>query len=159
MKRLIAIALLVAACGGGGGAAATVTPTEAPAAEVTPDPTPDPEIGTGVIDFGLGYDPDTLRITEPRTRFKRTFDDIAYSASLLEPIGATSITFIIASQSKTGIERTLIKEEVDVSIPDADRLANQLDLAFLVDNKAGTYVVRFVRDGDVLAEGTFTLVK
>jgi len=39
-------------------------------------------------------------------------------------------------------------------------LANQIDLALLLDRKPGTYVMRYMRDdGTVLAEGEFTLVK
>ena len=156
MRRLIGIALLVAACGGGG-ASATDAPTDSPV--MTPDPTPESPFGTGVITFGTKYDADTLFIVDPRERFRRTFKPIAWSASLSEPVGATSFELIIASQSKAGVEKTLIREDIDVSNPDNDVFANKVDLASLVDNKAGTYVMRYVRDGEILAEGTFTLVK
>lgn len=61
--------------------------------------------------------------------------------------------------STAGSERVRVKEEIDVSNPDSDLFANAIDLAALVDNKPGTYVMRYIESGDVLAEGTFTLVK
>jgi hypothetical protein len=113
----------------------------------------------GVITFGTAFDPDTLAITKPVSQFKATSKSIAWSASLTESADATSLTFIIASQSTSGTERVIIKQEVDVSNPDSDTFANDADLALLVDRKKGTYVMRYLRDSKVLAEGTFTLTK
>ena len=98
--------------------------------------------GTGVITFGTAYDPDDLSIPQPRASFKTTTKKIAWSASLLTPAGATSLTLILA-----------------VSDPSFDVLANEADLALLLDRKAGTYVMRYLRGSDVLAEGQFALVK
>ena len=153
----IAMALLIAACGGG--AAATDRP-----ADPTERPTPEPPAYTvppnfGVITFGLDYDPDTLDIIKPTERFKATYPAIAYSASLTEGAGAAKLRLVVASVSAAGSERVIIDEDVAVSNPAADIFANKVDLASLLDNKPGTYVMRFLRDATVLAEGTFTLVK
>lgn len=157
MKRwLVLAAVMLAACSG--------TPAAQPAAPTAyapdaPVETLAPLYGTGVITFGTSFDPDDLSIAAPKSTFKVGSKKIAWSASLSRPAGATTLTLIIASRSKSGVETTLIKEDVDVSNPDFDTLANDADLALLVDRKAGTYVMRYLRDSTVLAEGTFTLIK
>jgi hypothetical protein len=163
----LAVAVVAFAIFGGSGrpsvGAAPVTPSPVPAVVATPVPTPEPvlppAVQTGVITFGKDYDPDTLLIVGPASKFKATRSSIAWSAALSEPAGATSLTIIIASRSASGIERILVKEDTDLSMTDADLIANKLDLASLVDNKVGTYVMRYVREATVLAEGMFTLTK
>jgi hypothetical protein len=160
MRRLalIALATLVAACGGATSmATASPTPATTPTADVV-DTIP-PIKGLGVITFGTAYDPDTLLIAKPLTRFKRTVKAIAWSAQFVESAGATSVELVLASVSKTGAETIIDRVDVPVSSPEFDLLANKGDLAGVVGNKAGTYVLRYVREGTVLAEGTFTLVK
>ena len=157
MKRIALIGLLLlAACSG---ARPVATTTQQPA--TTPQPTPDPTVPAtfGRITFGTSYDPDTLEIAKPITKFKRTIAMIAWSASLSDTVNATSIELVIASQSASGTERVIERVDIDVANPDSDTLANKVDLASIVGNKAGTYVMRYIRDGKVLAEGTFTLVK
>lgn len=151
MKRLIAIALLVGACNAAPAAIPTPTPTAGP--------TQAPIGGTGVVTFGTSYDADTLEIPRPLTRFKVGIKNIAWSASLSESAGATSLTFVLASRSSSGTERIIIKRDVDVSNPAFDTLANEADLSLLLDRKAGGYVLRYLRGSTILAEGQFTLVK
>jgi len=43
--------------------------------------------------------------------------------------------------------------------PGVRGLANRLNLALLVGRKPGTYVMRYLRESDVLAEGMFTLTR
>lgn len=157
MLRCAAVALLVTACSGGAPAAPreTFVPITPPPAATTDAPI----IGSGVITFGTAYDADTLAITAPKTSFKASSKKIAWSAALLGNAGATTLTFILASKSKTGAERIIIKQETDVSNPSFDTLANDADLSLLVDRKPGTYVMRYLRESDVLAEGEFTLTK
>jgi len=100
-----------------------------------------------------------LQIVGLRSSFKRTVKKIAWSAQLSELAGATSLTFVLASRSKSGVERILIRQETDISNPDFDILANRLNLALLVGRKPGTYVMRYLRESDVLAEGMFTLTR
>jgi hypothetical protein len=131
-------------------ATASTTPTEEP--EPTPTPTPE---GAGIITFGTAFDPDTLEITKPKEAFTAK-EEIAWSAYLIEPVGATSVTFILAKVSKGGSESIQLSQDIDVSSPDSDVFANKVALGDLLDGK-GTYVMRYVRGGTVLAEGRFTI--
>lgn len=115
-----------------------------------------PQVGT--VEFGLDYDPDTLEIVTPTTRFQTTYPAIAYSAQLSEPAGAASLRLVIASVSAGGAEGILVDEDVPISNPAFDLFANKVDLATLVGNAPGTYVLRFLRDTTILAEGEFELV-
>lgn len=157
MRTVIAlIALLTAGCSRGGAEVATPTPVT-PAPVVTEAP---PDLsGLGIIEFGTSYDEDSLTIPKPTARFKRTIKSIAWSAQLTEPANATSLELIVASVSKTGVEKVIVKTDVDVSDPDFSIFANEVDLGLLLDRKAGTYVMRYLRESKVLAEGEFTLVK
>ena len=116
-------------------------------------------MGSGKITFGTAYDDTTLMIPKPITRFKATYPTIAWSAEFSEPAGATTVELVFARVSSGGAETIIDRADVPISSPDFDLIANSLDLASIADNKPGTYVLRYVRGGTVLAEGTFTLVK
>jgi hypothetical protein len=159
MRRLtlILVAMLIAGCGGGTAAQRTDTPA-APVVTAAPAPeTPSP--GSGVITFGTAYNADSLLIAKPLTTFKRTVKTIAWSAEFSESAGATTVKFVFASVSKGGAESIIDQEDVAISSPTFDLLANKANLATVAGNKAGTYVLRYIRKGTVLAEGTFTLTK
>lgn len=161
MKRIASLAIVmvaVAACGGNS-VKPTVETTPEPTETLTEAPVATIPPGVGEIAFGLDYDPDTLEIIKPTVRFKATFGAIAYSASLMEAANAATLRIVIASISTSGSERIIVDEDVSVSNPAADLFANKVDLAGIVGNKPGDYVMRFLRDATVLAEGTFTLVK
>jgi hypothetical protein len=146
--------VLLAACG----SAQTMSPraTEAPA---TDEPLP-PEIALlGTIEFGTKFDPDTLVMLKPATRFHASAKSISYVIHLSEPAGATSLTLSLTRRSSGGAETTIVTVPWEVANPDFDTFANAVDLASLVDRELGTYVMRVIREGDVLAEGTFQLVK
>lgn len=154
MKALL-VALLLAAC-------------STPAAPVVPDPTIPPFVptfapigGSGIITFGLpaNLDEDTLEINPSRDSFKIGNKGIAWSAELSEPAGATTLTWILAKVSSGGSERIIWRQDTDVSNPEFTILANDADLSLLVDRKPGTYVMRYLRDAEILAEGRFTLTK
>jgi hypothetical protein len=130
--------------------------------QATPTPTPFIAVTTppalpGPIAFGTGLNSDTLEITGARTTFARSYSPIAWSATLSGPAGATTLTWIIASQSASGTESIVWTQDVNVSNPVFDTLANKDDLASLVNNAAGKYVMRYLRGATILAEGTFTL--
>ena len=150
--------LIVAACSGGGtvvtDAPDAASPAEAPT--VTDPPLDDFE-GAGVITFGRSYNEDTLLIDEPKTKFKRNVKKIAWSASFIEPAGSTTITILLAKVSKNGAETLIDSSDTEISNPEFDLLANEGDLAGIVDNKAGKYVLRYLREDTLLAEGTFEL--
>jgi len=160
VKRLIAVALFLSACGGGGTEA-----TAAPALVRVPQYevdiaafAPAPDGGTGVIAFGITVDPDTFQIPKALTRFKRTYPEIAWSANLTRAVDSPFVTWVVARQSTSGVEKTLFDVE-EPTDPGVTILANSGDLAALVDNAPGTYVMRYLDSKEVLAEGTFTLVK
>lgn len=158
---LTVTALVIAGCGGGA-PAATSTPAARVTAEPTevPEPTADPATeGLGIITFGKTYDPETLEIPRPTSKFKRTLKEIAWSARFSETAGTTTLTIVLARVGKSGAEELLVSQDVQISSPDFDTLANSADLAALADNKAGTYVLRYLRESTILAEGTFRLVK
>ena len=159
MIRLLMLAMLViTGCAGGQPAV-----TSAPAQEIeepAPEPTEEPVIeGLGTITFGKTYDPDTLEIPRPTSKFKRTLKEIAWSARFSETAGSTTLTIVLARVGQGGSEELLVSEDVQISNPDFDTIANSADLAGIADNKAGTYVLRYLRESTILAEGTFRLVK
>lgn len=150
------VVLLLTGCATSAATPITVYVTPAPAVETA---TPEPAfVDGGTITFGTEYNAD-LFIDKPLTRFKRTIKTIAWSAVFTRAANATSVEWIVASQSASGSERVVVKRDVEMSNPEADLIANDGDLAFVLDNKAGTYVMRYIESGDILAEGTFTLVK
>ena len=124
-------------------------------ADLGPAVTPVP---SGVITFGNSYDKTTLLIDEPRTKFKRADREICWSANFSEPVGAASLRWILARAGSGGTETLKFREDIDISNPEFDLFANCTNVTYLLDNKAGTYVMRYLRKETVLAEGTFKLV-
>ena len=161
MRRLVAIALLVSAC-----ADPSAYPTAAPAlvrevaaedAIVMIAPITEPVIG--VITFGTSFDPTSLSIRKPLTRFKSTFPVIAWSASLSRGVNAAFVSWTVVRRSESGDEEVIFDVEEPIDDPTLITLANAGALTFHVHNVPGTYVMRYVDGREVLAEGTFTLVK
>lgn len=161
MKRLAAVIFCLAACGGEG-----VYATAAPAL-VGPEPAEDAvvmiepiqEAVAGVITFGTSYDPETLDIPEPLTRFKRTFPTIAWSADLAHGVNSAFVSWVVVRLAETGDEETMFDVEEPIDDASITNLANSGNLALHVDNLAGTYVMRYLNGHEVLAEGFFTLVE
>lgn len=79
-------------------------------------------------------------------------------AHLSEPAGATELTITLTRRATGGAETPLVRETLTVASPDYDTFAKALDLGLLVGREPGVYVMRLIREGTVLAEGTFTLV-
>jgi hypothetical protein len=162
MKALI-LALVLSACGGGGMEAtarpALVQPHAVPAdvviapIEVSPDP------AAGLITFGVGYDAESLAIPAPLTRFKRTFPVIAWGARLTRGVTASFVTWSVARRAASGMETPVFSVDEPIDGSSITVLANSGDLALLVDHKVGEYVMRYLDGRELLAVGTFTLVK
>jgi hypothetical protein len=108
-----------------------------------------------VISFGTGFDKATLAITGPKTTF-RTTDTIAWSASLNDAANATTLHWVIAKVEAGNTEKLEIAQDVEISNPLFSVLANKAKLGTLLSGK-GTYVMRYLREATVLAEGRFTL--
>ena len=68
------------------------------------------------------------------------------------------MTLVLARVTKGGSESIVVTTEVSISNPDFDLIANEADLATIADNKRGKYVLRYLREATILAEGTFELV-
>jgi hypothetical protein len=159
MKRLAVLALVLAGCSAASMPPPAVTPT--PFVPPAALPTLAPVGGSGLITFGSAnaLDDDTLAINPSRTSFPTSTKKIAWSAAFSEAAGATELTWILAKVGGGGSERIIWRQEVDVSNPTFDLFANTADLSLLVDRKQGTYVMRYLREADILAEGKFTLTK
>lgn len=112
-----------------------------------------------MITFGTTYDPETLAISQPVTRFKRTFPVIARTASLSRGVSAASVSWTVVRRSESGDEEVVFDVDEPIDDPSFTTIANSGSLALRVHNLAGTYVMRYIDDGEVLAEGTFTLAK
>jgi hypothetical protein len=113
----------------------------------------------GVITFGTSLDPETRDVSKPLTRFKRTFPLIAWSADLSRGVDAAFVSWVVVRLSAAGGEELVFDVEWPVDGRSDTHLATTGALAFHVDNIAGTYVMRYMDSREVLAEGTFTLVK
>jgi len=153
VAAFLALISLLAACSGSVIPAGPTPTPFVPAA--TPAPTPEP--GPGVVTFGTKIDDTTLAIVDPKTAFTRGVPAIAWSASLNEPAAAAKVTVVFAKRFSGGSETVLDATDVSLSNPASDTIANTEDLAAIAGNKAGTYVLRILRDATVLAEGSFTL--
>ncbi len=166
MKRLLAVALMLSACGGG-----YIYPTAAPAI-VFPDQVDDatvedaaveiaPVVETfiGLITFGTSYDLKTLDIPKPLTRFKRTYRQIAWSADLARGVNGAFVSWTVVRRSESGEEETMFEVDEPMEDSTVTNLANSGDLASIVGNRAGMYVMRYIDSGEILAAGTFTLVE
>jgi hypothetical protein len=172
MRKLVILAVVFALAAACAGAPAPtpqiiyVTPAPTPTPQiiyVTPAPTPGPTAtpfsGTGVISFGRNYNHNTLAIIGPATTFKTSSTAIAFSASLSQPSGATTLKLILATHSASGTERVVHTWNENYASTDFTLLANRFDLAYWTGRKPDKYVLRYFRGATMLAEGYFTLIK
>ena len=114
----------------------------------------EPDPGSGFITFGVAFDPETLAIPKPLTRFKRTYPQIAWGAHLTHGVTASSITWAVAKRSASGKETPVFSVDEPIDGSEVTILANAGDLALLVGNEAGDYVMRYSDASELLAEGT-----
>jgi hypothetical protein len=148
MRRLmLALVVVLAACGG-----AAPTPTPAPSAD------PTWPLGDGGITFGMAFSEETFKITAPSATFPRAYAGIVwFIASFSEAPGATSLTATLTRQSAAPLTTEALVWSHPTPIPDPGnlKLVDGRSLAELGALQPGTYVMRFMRDATVLAEGTF----
>lgn len=116
----------------------------------------EPETQTpGPITFGSAVNERTLEVEKPETSFRLT-DEVAWSASLHEPVEGTKVNIVI-TDSGGGSE--LFGYEQFVTDPGAIKLVNRMTLGRFLP-EPGAYVMRYVSlAGAVLAEGEFELVR
>ncbi len=100
----------------------------------------------GPITFGPEENPEsTFELSE----------DVAWSASLAQPVDETKVNIVIVP---SGGDSELFGYEQFITDPDSTTLSNEMPLGRFLPNP-GTYVMRSVSlDGEVLAEGEFELV-
>jgi hypothetical protein len=119
------------------------------------EPAAEPVGGTGEITFGFGLD-ENLHIEDEDSSFAPG-ELGAFSASLSEPAGATSVEIIISSREGS-VESVVYTETISVADPNFDVFGlEDIDIAALVDNRPGRYVMRYYRDATLLAEGQFRI--
>jgi hypothetical protein len=149
-RAALGLVLLVSA-----GCSAAAPPTPTPTPYVAPTPTP--FVGSGLISFGTGLDEATLTVTGGRSSFPATTKAIAYSGEFSQIPGATTLEFLIAKRSSSGTETQVYKNTIDLTSPESVFIGDRFDLGALVGRHKGTYVLRFVLGGTILAEGQFIL--
>jgi hypothetical protein len=151
---LVAAAVLCSCSSSGAPAPTPVLRVLSPSDFATPAP---PKVG--LITFGAAYDKANQRAQDVRTQFKSTDPAIAWSAAFTESAGTPRLDLVISSRSSTGAETVLVRKPVTVRDPSAQVVAVLDDLAKMVGRKPGKYVMRYFRDGNILAEGMFAIVK
>ena len=158
-SRPLAAILLSAGILGSCSSAAPAPVTPAPAllsAADYPTPLPPP---VGVITFGDSFDRANQRARDVRTQFKANDSAIAWSAAFAESVGPSRLDLLVVSRSAAGAETVILRKHVTVADPSTQVVAVTDDLSKIVNHKPGQYVMRYLRDDNVLAEGTFTIVK
>lgn len=131
----------------------TAIPTPSPSPEQSDGPEP-----PGAIAFGTGFDAGAYALTGETRRFRTTYPRVALLAELSAPVGDRELTLVIARRTGDGetvaLSRTL-------TVRDRDRAAFGLVVENLprdLGARAGTYVVRLLADGEVVAVGELELV-
>ncbi|CAN5679330.1 hypothetical protein BH23CHL7_BH23CHL7_24420 [soil metagenome] len=138
----------------------TLPPTPTPTLTLPPtsEPSPTPlEIevreGPGAITFGTENDRD-LRITDPSVTFPSR-GRMAWSAELTEPAGVELLQIDIGRvDADDGSEEIISTLEQEVDNPNHIRFLRRWRIQRLVDSP-GIYVVRYLRDGQLMSEGYF----
>ena len=112
--------------------------------------------GPAIISFGTKLDTTALTLLDSRSSFSAG-DTFAYAVTLNEPAGATMLTETISRQQGSA-QVVVYTETADVADPTYDQFANSVSFDLLIPylGQTGTFVMRFLRDTTVLAQGTFT---
>lgn len=144
LRRLLPLVLMLAACGG---PAASSTPAS------TPEPSPNSEAGT--IEIGLAISDDRLEITAPAATISRAYSGIVwFVATFREAPSGTSLTATMTRNPDA--ESTVTwTQPLPIADPQSLTLTDGRSLAELGALQPGEYVLRVLRDGAVLAEGSF----
>lgn len=132
----------------------TITPvagTPGPSASTAP---PLVQIGKGFVTFGTESDAQ-LHIVDPRASFALD-ERIVWSAYLTRPVNSVDILVRIMkldANVETG-ERLILEEQVATVVRGAQIFGRRLRPDAVLDGP-GIYVVRYLRDGVALAQGSF----
>jgi len=115
-----------------------------------------PDARPGVIQFGSGLD-SAGRIAVPGNQF-REGDTAVWIADFRRPPDVSEILKLIVQVLPDGREFEHWRERVTISDPAATRLAGEAELSLYAHGGAGSYRLRYLAGGELLAEGTFELV-
>ncbi|HVM30020.1 MAG TPA: hypothetical protein VM305_04535, partial [Candidatus Limnocylindrales bacterium] len=129
--------------------------------EPTPGRTPfEVEVrqGPGHVTFGSSWNRRTLEMQDVSATFSRG-GRIAWSAILSEPAGAPALTVEAARLDiEQDTEDVTWEELYEMQNQQSERILRRVPINRLTGGQAGIYVVRYLRDEEVLAEGYFELV-
>lgn len=143
----------------------TALATATPIATLPPSPSPSPsptefaiEVreGPGSIQFGTSFNQNTLRINDPRTTFPPS-GRLFWSAQLTEAPGVPSLLITVSRYDPATGSETLVREETwEVQNERATIFLRRQRVPQLIDGP-GIYVVRYLREDILLAEGYFRI--
>jgi hypothetical protein len=140
------------------------TPTPLATPDITLPPTPEPspvqvEVreGPGYVTFGSGWTrglvlQDVSATFTPGGR-------LAWSAVLTEPAGAPALDVVLGRiDPATGeVEQVTWEERYEMQNQSSERILRRLPINRITDGP-GIYVMRYLRNGELLSEGYFELV-
>ena len=160
------LAVLIAGCGASAPSVTpppTLAPTATPTASPSPTPSPVPTrtpVATpappGLIRFGVKLGRTNCDLTPMQSMFN-VGGVLAWYAAFAEPAGSTTLQEILV-RTTAGSESVALGRNTQLASPTWLGLCND-DPKVTTSLGAGTYVLRYVRDSTVLAEGSFAIIK
>jgi hypothetical protein len=114
--------------------------------------------GAGYLTFGSGWTRGSLEMQNVSATFTPG-GRIAWSAVLSEPAGAPALDVVAARLDfEEGTEEVTWEERYEMQNQQSERILRRVAINNLTDGP-GVYVVRYLRNGEVLSEGYFELVE
>jgi hypothetical protein len=110
-----------------------------------------------VITFGSDYDPVDLTIVAPATDF-HVGAHVAWRADFSRPPGTATVRFTLTELRPVGPSIVHWQEDIPLSNPAFTVLVNRAVLSTYAHDEPGTFVMRYLAGGTVLAVGTFIIV-
>lgn len=154
---------------------AVATPTPNPTASVEPTPRPTPNASgvspdpsatlpptlPGTLNFGLGLNVETQRVTNPSDTFTPG-TTLARSIELAQPFGVNQINEEWVRVNEDGSETVVATREDNAFTvdPDASVSGRAVQTNFLLSQfGAGSFAMRIYRGSELLAQGSFILAE
>ena len=110
----------------------------------------------GVVSFGTSLDL-AGQLQGSATSFGPG-QSAVWLADLSEPVGASTVRFVIVQVLPDGREFEHWRQDMDVVDPGGRQLVGMADLSIYVHGGEGSYRMRYFRGDDLLAEGAFELL-
>ena len=144
------------------------TPSASATASVVPSVSENPSASAvaspslpGTITFGTGWNNDTHQITGPTTDFTAASAGFAHSITLAAPIGVDRLVEEVVQVKADGTE-TVVQSRTDGVVfvnkdLSTDGFKSSKTVSQLIATWGpGTHIMRVYRNGELIAEGTFT---